>query len=128
MLPFCADQGIGVLPWSPLARGRLTRPWEQTSERARTDAYGQSLYAKTEDSDHRVAQAAAAIAEARGVPRAQVALAWLAAKSTVTAPIIGASKPQHLADAVAALSLELSAEEVAALELHYVPHAIAGFE
>jgi aryl-alcohol dehydrogenase-like predicted oxidoreductase len=128
MLPFCADQGIGVLPWSPLARGRLTRPWEQSSERARTDAYGQSLYAKTEDSDRRVAQAVAALAEARGVPRAQVALAWLAGKHVVTAPIIGASKPQHLTDAVAALSLELSAEEVAALEAHYVPHAIAGFE
>ncbi len=128
MLPFCADQGIGVLPWSPLARGRLTRPWEQPSERAQTDAYGQSLYAKTENSDHRVAEAVAAIAEARGVPRAQVALAWLAAKSTVTAPIIGASKPQHLTDAVAALSLKLSAEEISALEAHYVPHAIAGFE
>ncbi|KVO22106.1 alcohol dehydrogenase [Burkholderia ubonensis] len=128
MLPLCADQGIAVLPWSPLARGRLTRDWDASSERLQSDAYGRTLYEAYADNDRAIVEAVATIARARNVPRAQVALAWLLQKSGVTAPIIGASKAQHLDDAVAALSLELSAEELAALEAPYVPHAVAGHE
>lgn len=128
MLPFCADQGIGVIPWSPLARGRLTRDWDETSERQQTDEFGKGLYAQAVDADRAVVAAVGRVAERRGVPRAQVALAWVAQKGAVTAPIIGASKPNHLTDAVAALSLQLSGEEVAALEAPYVPHRIAGFQ
>ncbi|KVC75670.1 aldo/keto reductase [Burkholderia ubonensis] len=128
MLPLCADQGIAVLPWSPLARGRLTRDWDASSERLQSDAYGRTLYETYADNDRAIVEAVATIARARNVPRAQVALAWLLQKSGVTAPIIGASKAQHLDDAVAALSLELSAEELAALEAPYVPHAVAGHE
>ncbi|KVU35086.1 alcohol dehydrogenase [Burkholderia ubonensis] len=128
MLPLCADQGIAVLPWSPLARGRLTRDWDASSERLQNDAYGQTLYEAYADNDRAIVEAVATIARARNVPRAQVALAWLLQKSGVTAPIIGASKARHLDDAVAALSLELSAEELAALEAPYVPHAVTGHE
>ncbi|MXN76590.1 aldo/keto reductase [Burkholderia sp. 4701] len=128
MLPLCDDQGIAVLPWSPLARGRLTRDWDATSARLESDVFGKTLYEAHADSDRAIVEAVAAIAHARDVPRAQVALAWLLQKSGVTAPIIGASKPRHLEDAVAALSLELSAEEIAALEAPYVPHAVAGHE
>jgi 1-deoxyxylulose-5-phosphate synthase len=127
MLPLCADQGIGVLPWSPLARGRLTRDWEQTSGRSATDKVLHNLYDATEDADRRVADAVKAVAEARGVPRAQVALAWVAQKAGVTAPIVGASKLAHLDDAVAALGLHLGADEIAQLEAPYIPHAVAGF-
>ena len=125
MLPLCADQGIGVIPWSPLARGRLTRDWNAASERLASDAFGKTLYTAPE-ADRRVVEAVAAIAAARGVPRAQVALAWVAQQPTVTAPIVGASKPQHLLDAVAALELQLSPDEIATLQHPYVPHAIAG--
>ncbi|KVV44606.1 alcohol dehydrogenase [Burkholderia ubonensis] len=128
MLPLCADQGIAVLPWSPLARGRLTRDWDASSERLQSDAYGRTLYEAYADNDRAIVEAVATIARARNVPRAQVALAWLLQKSGVTAPIIGASKARHLDDAVAALSLELSTEELAALEAPYVPHAVAGHE
>lgn len=128
MLPFCADQGIGVIPWSPLARGRLTRDWDETSERQQTDEFGKGLYTQAVDADRAVVAAVGRVAERRGVPRAQVALAWVAQKGAVTAPIIGASKPNHLTDAVAALSLQLSGEEIAALEAPYVPHRIAGFQ
>ncbi|KWB43579.1 aldo/keto reductase [Burkholderia ubonensis] len=128
MLPLCADQGVAVLPWSPLARGRLTRDWDASSERLQSDAYGRTLYEAYADNDRAIVEAVATIARARNVPRAQVALAWLLQKSGVTAPIIGASKARHLDDAVAALSLELSAEELAALEAPYVPHAVAGHE
>ncbi|WP_250474549.1 aldo/keto reductase [Caballeronia sp. GAFFF1] len=127
MLPLCADQGIGVLPWSPLARGRLTRDWDATSERQQTDTFGSTLY-QTHDADRAVVEAVAAVAKARNVPRAQVALAWVAQKAPVTAPIIGASKPHHVSDAVAALSLNLTPEEIAQLEAPYVPHAVAGFK
>ncbi len=128
MLPFCADQGIGVLPWSPVARGRLTRAWDETSERQQIDRFGNNLYSQGFDCDRQIVDAVGAIAEARGVSRAQVALAWVAQKSVVTAPIIGASKPHHLTDAVAALSLGLTPEEIAALEAPYVPHRISGFQ
>jgi aryl-alcohol dehydrogenase-like predicted oxidoreductase len=126
MLPLCADAGIAVLPWSPLARGRLARPWTAETPRTKTDTYASSLFAATEESDRKVADQAAAIAQARGMPRAQVAIAWLAQKPAVTAPIIGASKLQHLDDAVAALELKLTAEEIAQLEAPYVPHPVAG--
>ncbi|MDX6227519.1 MAG: 1-deoxyxylulose-5-phosphate synthase [Frankiales bacterium] len=126
MLPLCADQGIGVLPWSPLARGRLTRDWDETTERSETDEFGKSLY-DTSDSDRRIAARVAAVAEERGVPRAQVALAWVAQNPTVTAPIVGATKPHHLDDAVAALDLQLTPDEIAVLEEPYVPHKVAGF-
>src|SRR5450631_679311 len=120
MLPLCADAAIGVLPWSPLARGRLTRTWDTTTARTQTDVYGNALYTSAVESDRRVVDQVAAVAAARGVPKAQIALAWLVQKSVVTAPIVGASKPQHLDDAVAALSLDLSKAEIAQLEAPYV--------
>jgi aryl-alcohol dehydrogenase-like predicted oxidoreductase len=127
MLPLCAAEGIGVIPWSPLARGRLTRDWDETSARSETDEFGKTLYARTGDADRKVVERVAEVARRRGVPRAQVALAWLLAKPVVTAPIVGATKLEHLEDALAAVSLKLSAEEIAALEEPYVPHAVAGF-
>ena len=127
MLPLCTAEGVGVIPWSPLARGRLTRDWSETTKRSETDEYGRTLYKATEESDRKVAESVAQVAKARGVSRAQVALAWILAKPAVIAPIIGASKPHHLTDAVAAVSLKLSAEEIAALEAPYVPHKVAGY-
>ncbi|CAB3804645.1 aldo/keto reductase [Paraburkholderia fynbosensis] len=127
MLPLCADQGLAVMPWSPLARGRLTRDWNEPTERERTDEIGASLYGQTVDADRRVIEAVAMVARERGVPRAQVALAWVAQKREVTVPIVGASKPLHLEDAVASLSLDLSGEEIALLERSYIPHAHVGF-
>ena len=128
MMGLCQAEGIGVIPWSPLARGRLTRPWEsEPTERIQTDEYGKFLYTQTQESDRRVVERVQQVAQARGVPTAQVALAWLLQKPGVTSPIIGASKPHHLEDAVAALALKLSAEEMAALEEPYVPHPILGY-
>jgi hypothetical protein len=126
MLPLCRAEGIAVMPWSPMARGRLTRDWDQGSARAETDAFGRSLYAKTGEADRKVVEAVAAVAAARGVPRAQVALAWVLQQPGITSPIIGATKLEHLDDAVAALSMRLSAEEIASLEAPYVPHAVVG--
>ncbi|GGO14446.1 oxidoreductase [Microbispora rosea subsp. aerata] len=128
MLPLCADQGVGVLPWSPLARGRLARDWDVTTPRTTDDAYGDSLYARTVEADRIVAEQVAKVAAARGVPRAQVALAWLLRNPVVTAPVVGVTKPSHLADAIGALDLSLTQEEVEALENAYIPHPIAGFE
>jgi aryl-alcohol dehydrogenase-like predicted oxidoreductase len=127
MLPLCAAEGVGVIPWSPLARGRLTRDWDETSARMETDEYGKKLYAATSAADRQVVARVAEVAAERGVPRAQVALAWVAQKAGVAAPIVGASKPHHLDDAVAALSLHLTPEEIGRLEEAYVPHAVAGF-
>ncbi len=127
MMPLCAAEQIGVLPWSPLARGRLTRPWGESTNRQETDDVGKKLYDKTEAADRAVVEQVAQLAAQRGVPPAQIALAWMLHKSFVTAPIIGASKPHHLDDASAALSLSLSAEEMASLEAAYVPHDVAGF-
>jgi aryl-alcohol dehydrogenase (NADP+) len=124
MIPLCLDQGIGVIPWSPLARGRLTRDWDEGTARSETDQFGRSLY---DEGDRAVVDAVAAVAQTRGVPRAQVALAWLAGQPGVTAPIVGATKPQHLDDAVAALDLELTDDEVTRLEAPYRPHAVSGF-
>ena len=126
MMPLCTAEGIAVVPWSPLARGRLTRPWDTETARTRTDEYGNKLYAPTVEADRRVVAQVAAIAAARGVTSAQVALAWVAQKPFVTAPIVGASKPHHLSDALAALALHLEAAEIARLEAPYVPHTIVG--
>jgi len=126
MLPLCADARIAVLPWSPLARGRLARAGNTETARTRTDRYVNVLFGATEASDRKVIEQVAAIAASRGVPQARVALAWLSQKSVVTAPIVGASKPQHLDDAVAALELNLSESEIAQLEAPYVPHAVVG--
>jgi aryl-alcohol dehydrogenase-like predicted oxidoreductase len=127
MMPLCAAEGIGVLPWSPLARGRLTRDWDQTTNRMEKDEFGKTLYVATEDSDRKIVEQVSAIAEQRGVARAQIALAWMLQKSFITAPIVGASKMHHLDDAVAAVSLKLTAEEIDALEGPYTPRALAGF-
>ena len=126
MLPLCRAEGIGVIPWSPMARGRLTRDWKETSTRQETDEFGKTLYTKTVDADRHVVEAVAEVAKARGVPRAQVALAWVLQKQEVSSPIIGASKVEHLDDAVASLKLKLTVEEIAKLEEPYVPHPLAG--
>jgi len=127
MLPFCLDQGIAVIPWSPLARGRLTRGWNERSARLETDEYGKTLYNDFPDSDRLVIEAVGEVAASRGVTRAQVALAWVLHKKGVTSPIVGASKPEHLTEAVAALALKLTADEIEMLEGPYVPHKVAGF-
>jgi len=127
MLPLCLDQGVGVLPWSPLARGRLARSWEvETTKRSESDGFAKTLYARTAEADKRVVDRLGEVAEARGVSRAQVALAWMLTKLTITAPIVGATKLQHIEDAVAAVTLKLTPEEVKALEEPYVPHAVLG--
>ena len=130
MLRLCVAEGVGVLPWSPLARGRLTRAWESEpgTERAQTDEYGRTLYAATEEADRSVVSRLCEISVARGIPPAQTALAWLLQKPAVTAPIVGATKAHHLEDAIAALSVKLSVAEIKALEEPYIPHAVAGFE
>ena len=127
MLPLCAAEGVGVVPWSPLARGRLTRDWNETTNRLESDEFGKTLYAATADADRKIVERVAEVAAQRGVPRAQVALAWLVQKPFITAPIVGASKLNHLDDAVAALSLKLSTEEIASLEEPYAPHPVVGF-
>jgi len=128
MLPLCHDQGIAVIPWSPLARGRLTRPWQaETTRRSETDRFGNTMYSRTEQDDRKVVDRLGEIAEKRAVPRAQIALAWLLSKPVVTAPIVGATRPDHLEDAVAATSLKLTADEIAALEEPYTPHPVLGF-
>jgi aryl-alcohol dehydrogenase (NADP+) len=126
MLPLCADESIAVLPWSPLARGRLTRDWDESTERSDNDEFGRKLY-DTAESDRLIVERVAAVAEARGVPRAQVALAWVLSKSVVTSPIVGVTKPQHLEDALEAVDLELTAAETASLEEPYTPHPVVGF-
>ena len=128
MLPLCQDQGIAVMPWSPLARGRLTRDWDEATARSETDRIQGLLYTKAVEADKKVVEAVADIAKERGVPRAQVAMAWLLHKPAITSPIIGATKLSHLEDAVAATELELSAEEIARLEAPYVPHEVVGLE
>ena len=124
MLPLCLDQGIGVIPWSPLARGRLARPWDDVTNRSEKDEFGRTLYG---EADRPVIDAVGQIAEQRGIARAQVALAWLLAKPGITAPIVGATKPHHLDDAVAALDVELTDDEIALPEKPYQPHDVAGF-
>lgn len=124
MHPMCLDMGVGVIPWSPLARGRLTRPWDSATGRTDTDEFGKTLY---RDDDRRIVDAVQQVAADRGVPMAQIALAWVRSKPVVDAPIIGASKPEQLDDAVAALQIELTEGEIAQLEEHYTPRANTGF-
>jgi aryl-alcohol dehydrogenase-like predicted oxidoreductase len=129
MHPFCIATGVGVLPWSPLARGRLTRPWDApgSGTRADTDEFGKTLYRTNEESNRSIVDAVAAIASSRDVPMAQVALAWVAGRDAVTAPIVGATKPHHIDDAAAALDLALTEDEVTRLEAAYTPREPAGF-
>lgn len=127
MIPLCLDQGVGLMPWSPMARGRLTRPHGQQTERTKTDISGQSFFKATEVEDGRVISVVEQIAKERGVPMAQVALAWVLGKKGVSAPIVGASKREQLDDAISALDLVLSEEEITRLEAPYVPHGVTGF-
>jgi aryl-alcohol dehydrogenase (NADP+) len=124
MLPLCTDQGIGVIPWSPLARGRLTRDWDEDTARSETDNFGTTLYT---DNDRVIVDRVAEIAKDHGVPRARIALAWLLRNPAVTSPIVGTTKPHHLDDALAAIDIELTDDEVARLEEPYTPHETAGF-
>ena len=129
MIPLCESEGIGIMPWSPLARGRLARPWQtQSTKRYETDQFGKSLYSKTEKIDHAIVDRVGRISEQRGVSRAQVALAWMLSNPAITSPIVGATKPDHLLDAVAALMLHLTPEETAYLEEPYAPHPVAGIK
>ncbi len=123
MLPLCADQGVGVIPWSPLARGRITRDWDAETARSETDEWGANLYL---DDDRSIVETVATVAERLGVSRAQVGLAWLLHQSAVTAPIVGVTKPAHLTDAVAAVDLELSSDDLAELGAGYHPHPVSG--
>jgi aryl-alcohol dehydrogenase-like predicted oxidoreductase len=127
MLPLCAAEGVGVIPWSPQARGKLTRDWNYTSMRTETDEAFVRLFAKTEEADKKVVDRVAEVAAARGISSAQVALAWLLAKPVITAPIVGATKLHHLDDALASMNVKLSAAEISALEEPYVPHQVVGF-
>ncbi len=128
MYPLCLERNIAVLPWSPLARGKLTRPWGETTARSVSDNFAKTLYDATDEADGKIAERVGKIAEDHGVPRAQIALAWILSKHVVTAPIIGASRTAHLEDAVAALQVKLSIEEIAELEMAYVPHEATGFK
>jgi len=128
MLPLCKEEGIAVIPWSPLARGRLTRPWQaEQTRRSETDRFGNTMYSRTEEDDKKVVDRLTQIAQNRGVPQAPIALAWLLNKPEITARIVGATKPNHLEDAVAAVSLKLTPEEISALEQPYTPHPVLGF-
>lgn len=124
MLPLCADEGVGSIPWSPLARGKLTRDWDEKTARSESDEFGRTLYV---EGDKEIVDAVAQVAAERGVSRAQVALAWVMSNPVVDAPIIGATKPHHLDDAVAAVDLELTEDEIARLTAPYTPHQVAGF-
>lgn len=126
MLPICRDEGIGVIPWSPLARGKLTRPWEVETERSKADRIQDKLYSQSEESDRAVVAEVEKIARARGVSMAQISLAWVMAQPGITAPIVGISKMAQLDDALAALELELTDEEIAALDAPYAPHPVIG--
>jgi aryl-alcohol dehydrogenase-like predicted oxidoreductase len=127
MNPLCLDQGMGIIPWSPLARGRLARAPEAKTARSESDMFTNRLYGAMADADARVVAALDKVAKARALPHAQVALAWLLQRRGVTAPIVGATKMQHLEDAAAAVSVKLAKEEVRALEEAYAPHPVVGF-
>ncbi|HHU6913810.1 TPA: aldo/keto reductase [Klebsiella pneumoniae] len=126
MLPLCEDQGVGVIPWSPMARGRLTRDWSVTSRRTQNDAFALKMYENAALLDKPVIDVVASIAEKHAVPRAHVAIAWLLSKSVITAPIIGATKPEHLSTAISALDFSLSDAEITELEARYLPHPVDG--
>jgi aryl-alcohol dehydrogenase-like predicted oxidoreductase len=126
MHPLCLDQGVGVIPWSPLARGRLAKPPEErTTTRANSDVYARKMYGEADDA---VVRALVDVAKAHELPMAQVALAWMLQKEALTAPIVGATKPGQIDDAIAAVDVTLTDDEVAALEAPYVPHPILGHE
>jgi aryl-alcohol dehydrogenase-like predicted oxidoreductase len=127
MLPLCVDQGIGVIPWSPIARGNLARPWGERTNRTEGDEYGKTLYTEHEDANRAINEAVGAIADARGVKMAQVAIAWVLHKQPVAAPIVGATKVGHVEDAAAALTIDLTEEEIARLEAPYRPTGVSGF-
>ncbi len=127
MLPLCLDQGVGVLPWSPLARGMLTRPWGTSTARSKTDQFGHFLYSQNADNDRQIVEALEAVAHARGLPMAQVAMAWLLHKPAISSAIVGVTKAAQLDDALAALAIPLDADEIAALEKPYFPHRPVGF-
>jgi aryl-alcohol dehydrogenase-like predicted oxidoreductase len=128
MMGLCAEEGVGVIPWSPLARGRLARPWgAEATKRLETDKFGATMYAKTEEADHAVVDQLTALSKERGIPQATLALAWMLAKPAVSSPIVGATKPHHLDDAVAAVDVKLTPEEIASLEKPYAPHPVLGF-
>ena len=128
MMRLCLEEGVGVLPWSPLARGRLARPWKAgTTERSETDQFGRTMYARTEEADRNVVERLERMAERRDLPMATVAMAWLLGRPGVTSPIVGASKAGHLEAAVRALDVQLSPDEVLDLEQEYVPHPVLGF-
>src|SRR2546421_831626 len=127
MLPFCLDQGVGVIPWSPLARGLLTREWSAQTKRNETDKFTKALYSQAEEANQKIVETVKAIAEERHANMAQIGLAWLLQKEVVTAPIVGATKPQHLSDAVAAVDLKLSDEEIRRLEALYIPQLPVAF-
>jgi aryl-alcohol dehydrogenase-like predicted oxidoreductase len=128
MIPLCREEGIGIIPWSPLARGRLARPWQsETTKRSETDNFGNTMYPRTEESDRKVVERLTELAKKLGASQASLALAWMLEKPGITAPIVGATRKNHLEDAVAALSIKLTPEEVAALEEAYIPHPVLGF-
>ena len=128
MLPLCVDQGIGVIPWSPLARGRLARPWGEVTLRANTDPFANGLYDANAEDDEAINDAVAALAKAKGASMAQVALAWVLQKQPVSAPIVGVTKLSQLTDALGALDVALSADDLKSLEAGYKPRAVAGFQ
>jgi aryl-alcohol dehydrogenase-like predicted oxidoreductase len=128
MLPLCADRGVGVLPWSPLARGRLAREWNTRTARTRDDAFGDSLYARTQQADCAVTERVREVAGEHGVPPAQVALAWLLRNPVITAPVVGATRPEHLTEALGAVGLTLTDEAVQRLAERYVPHPVIGID
>lgn len=128
MIPLCKAEGVGIIPWSPLARGRLARPWQsETTKRSETDRFGNTMYSQTERADRAVVDCLTELAGRRGISQAQLALAWMLHKPEITAPIVGATKPHHVEDAVAAVSIRLTPEEILELEEPYVPHPVLGF-
>ena len=128
MMKLCAAEGIGVIPWSPLARGKLTRPSAaEATKRSETDQFSKAIYSKTEQADKKVVDRLGEVAEKRGIPRATLALAWMLSKPVITSPIVGATKPNHLTDAVAALQVKLTIEEIASMEEPYAAHPVVGF-
>ena len=126
MIPLCMDQGVGIIPWSPLARGMLTRDWDEKTARSETDQFSRVIYGKTAEEDRKIVEVVAEVARERGLPHAQIALAWLLQKPGITAPIVGATKKAHLDDAVAALDVTLSDEEIDRLEAPYTPRRLVG--
>lgn len=127
MLSLCKEEKIGMMPWSPFAKGRLTRDWNETTERSENDETGKTFFPEASESDRKVVERVAEVAKKRGLPRAQIALAWVLQKEPITSPIIGSTKASHLEDAVAALSITLTPEEIAFMEEPYVPHPLVGF-